>query len=99
MPRAERTAAHQEHHRGPTRRSQQSTPFGLGTKCIGPTTIFRLSPATPASHGGVLTRTVDLGALSPAGAIVAGDTIFFQAWFRSSGSFDLSDALQIDFVR
>ena len=79
-------------------RSQQAVSFGLGTLCVGPTKIFRLQPLLKTSAAGSLTNAVDYGALNPNGQPVAGETLFFQAWFRSNGSSDLSDGLAIDFA-
>jgi hypothetical protein len=78
--------------------TQQSVPFGLGTKCVGPSKVYRIQPLLNSGANGVLTKAVDYGALVSAGAIVAGDTWHFQAWFRSGGSFDLSDGVKISFT-
>ena len=79
--------------------TQQSTPFGQGTRCVGPSLTVRLQPLTSSGPGGVLTAPVDYGALAPAGTILAGDTWNFQAWFRAGGgTFDLSDAVSITFT-
>lgn len=78
--------------------TKANTPFGQGTKCIGPSSIFRITPAATSNHSGVLMRAVDYGNLSAAGAIHAGSTWNFQALFRVPGGFDLTDGLEITFV-
>ena len=80
-------------------RSQQATPFGNGTLCIGPSTVYRIQPSVTASVAGSIDKLVSYSTLPAAGKIQPGDTWHFQAWFRDgSASFDLTDAVQIDFV-
>ena len=78
--------------------TQQALPFGNGTKCVGPSSIFRLQGLLNSGSGGTFAKNVDYSTLVPAGSIHAGETWYFQAWFRSAGSFDLSDGLKISFV-
>jgi hypothetical protein len=71
-------------------------PFGNGMRCVGGS-VFRLPAVTPAPGSNVSTFAVDY--LSGHGlAITPGSTWNFQFWFRSAGTFDLSDALQIHFT-
>jgi len=79
-------------------------PFGAGWRCVGAggTGVFRLGVVT-SSPGGVASKTLDYTAqLNPSGVITAGSTWFFQFWYRDPGfggrDFNLSDALQVDFV-
>jgi len=79
--------------------TQQSVPFGAGTKCVGPSKIFRLQPLLTSSGSGTMTKAVDNTALNPSGTFLPGQTWYFQAWFRSGGWFDLSDGRAISFVQ
>jgi hypothetical protein len=71
-------------------------PFGNGFRCAGGT-LVRLAVVQP---DGTSMRSFALDYLSPGpiGMITPGSTRYFQFWFRSAGSFDLSDAVQIDFI-
>jgi V8-like Glu-specific endopeptidase len=77
----------------------QSIPFGNGTRCVGPSSTFRLQGLLNSGAGGVLQKSVDYNTLVPAGMVTAGDTWYFQAWFRAGGSFDLSDGVKISFTQ
>jgi len=79
--------------------TQQAVPFGAGTRCVGPSKIFRLQPLLTSNGAGTMTKAVDYAALVPSGQILPGQTWHFQAWFRSSGSFDLTDGRAISFVQ
>jgi V8-like Glu-specific endopeptidase len=78
--------------------TSQAVPFGGGTKCVGPSKILRIQGLLNSGAGGVLTKNVDYTTLAPSGQIGAGETWHFQAWFRSGGSFDLSDGVRISFT-
>lgn len=82
----------------------QQIPFGNGFRCIsgGGVGIFRLGTVT-SSAGGVATYAVDYTAQTlPNGIITAGSKWFFQFWYRDPNQppsdFNLSDALEVDFV-
>lgn len=73
-------------------------PLGAGTLCVG-SPQFRLRPTLQAMANGAFSRVVDLSAPpDPSGQVMAGATWSFQAWFRITGGFDLSDAVAITFV-
>jgi hypothetical protein len=81
-------------------------PFGDGTLCItaGSAAYFRFAPVmTDAS--GLAQQGIDLASpLQLAGTITHESTWFFQFWYtdtgaRSSGGFNLSDALEIRFCQ
>jgi hypothetical protein len=79
-------------------------PFGDGYVCIA-APVTRLGPPSDADAWGLLQRTLDFAAWpfdSGAGAIVAGSTWSFQAWYRDptgpgGSSTNTSDALEVDF--
>ena len=72
-------------------------PFGNGFRCVGGT-VLRL-PVIPAGAGSnVRTFGLDYLSSNASGMITPGSSWNFQLWFRSGGSFDLSDAVRIDFV-
>ena len=85
---------------------QASLPFGNGIRCVGAAGvgIFRLQPATVSSAFGDAVRAVDLTS-APAGSgpgqINAGDTWYFQFWYRDvaagGAGFNLSDAIAATF--
>ena len=79
--------------------TQQAVPFGNGVRCVGPSKIFRMQPLLDSGASGILTKAVDYGALVPNGQVMAGETWYFQAWFRAGGSFDLTDGIEISFVQ
>ena len=58
-----------------------------------------MQPLLNSGASGTLTKAVDYGALVPNGQVVAGETWYFQAWFRAGGSFDLTDGVEISFVQ
>jgi len=79
---------------------QSSLPFGNGIRC---TTGSPVRLAAHLATGQELGHQLDLNAPNgSAGAIVAGSTLYFQAWFRDPAAggadFDLSDGLEIVFV-
>ncbi len=69
-------------------------PFGAGVRCVAGS-VVRL-PLQGISAG-ALSFDLDLSTL-PAGGVVAGDTRYFQAWFRDAPGFDLSDGLRVGFT-
>lgn len=87
-----------------------SLAFGDGLRCVtaGSTGLYRLNPPTTSGPGGTLTRGPGLVAqsltLPGSGALVAGETYYFQAWFRDSvgspcgSGFNLSSGLQVTFT-
>ena len=78
--------------------AQAQSPLGSGTLCVGGS-IQRLNRAIQTPLNGMLERRIDLASPpSSGGQITAGSTWYFQAWFRTSAGFDLSDAVQISFV-
>jgi hypothetical protein len=72
-------------------------PFGNGFRCVGGS-VFRLTPVTPGPGSNVSAFALDYLA-GHGTAITPGSTWNFQFWFRSAGTFDLSDALQVQFGR
>ncbi len=78
---------------------ETQTAFGNGWRCVSGT--LRRFSVTSASAG-VLTRAVNNALRPAAGAVVAGSTWNFQAWFRDAAAggaaFNLSDGLRIPFV-
>lgn len=78
-------------------------PFGNGTRCVDGA-VFRLNPPTAMDATGRAERPLDFTA-PPAdagpGAIEAGDTWYFQFWFRDpaagGANFNLSDGYAIEF--
>lgn len=81
--------------------AQVLAPFGGGLRCVGGS-AHRLFPASVASGAGVLARDLRHANLPIGGAITAGDTWHFQAWFRDrfaqGASFNLSDGLSLTFL-
>jgi hypothetical protein len=86
---------------------QVFTPLGDGFQCVGPGALatYRLNPAVAIDGAGHIARPLDLNA-PPAntggGAIEAGNTWYFQFWFRDpsgpgGGGFNLSDGLGVPF--
>ena len=86
--------------------AQTSTPFGDGIRCVtsGGQGLFRLNPGQAVSSFGDLVRPLDL-TTAPAGSgpgqISAGETWYFQFWYRDvaagNAGFNLSDALSVVF--
>ncbi len=76
------------------------TPFGNGFRCVTGTTV-RLNPALPASASGTSARVLDLASPPAAGNIGAGNTVYFQCWYRNPAAggagFNLSDGLSATF--
>lgn len=74
-------------------------PFGDGFRCIG-SPFFR-RPAVPTRGVGVAIFPFDLGALSPAGQVRAGEVWRFQLWYRDvpagGALFNFSDGLRVLF--
>ena len=89
---------------GPTFYGAEQTqlPLGDGFHCVAGTELFRL-PVSLADPAGLLATVVDFtDPPSPAGAILAGSTWNFQAWYRDpaaggAGS-NLSDGLSVTFL-
>lgn len=79
--------------------AQTQVPFGHGYRCAGGS-LARL-PVHGADSGGVATFSLDLNALPVGGELVAGDTAYFQYWYRDPASgapgFNLSDGLEAVF--
>lgn len=81
--------------------SQVQLPFGNGTRCVGNSGsgVFRL-PVTYANAYGNVEHPVDF-LNGPAAVIQAGDTWYFQSWYRDPAAggafFDLTDGLAITF--
>lgn len=88
--------------------SQATVPFGDGLRCVGPggTGFFRFPVQSSGSSGEIalgpgivwLSHTFQ----NTAGAIDAGETWFFQAWFRDpagpcGSAFNLSNGIMIPF--
>jgi hypothetical protein len=61
-------------------------------------TLLRFQPTLSSPGSNTRTLALDYTSSGPAGMITPGSSWNFQFWFRSAGSFDLSDALRIDFV-
>ena len=75
----------------------QPLPFGQGYSCLGGT-LNRLGVVFPAVGQSASLFALDyLDPASAAGIITPGSIWYFQFWFRSGGSFDLSDGLEIQF--
>lgn len=72
-------------------------PFGNGFRCVGGA-VLRFQPTLSSPGSNTRTLALDYTSSGPAGMITPGSAWNFQFWFRSAGSFDLSDALRIDFV-
>ena len=82
--------------------NQVSNPFGNGVVCVGGA-LHRLSPATFSGGTGVITYALDLSAPPTAGgAIFAGSTWNFQAWYRDGvaggAGYNFSDGLEVQFA-
>lgn len=76
-----------------------ATPFGNGFLCVAPATVCRLFPILNSGAEGRFSMALDLADQPPSTcAIGAGSTLYFQAWFRDGGSFDLTDALTVEFT-
>ncbi|MFT7486951.1 MAG: hypothetical protein ACI9F9_002808, partial [Candidatus Paceibacteria bacterium] len=85
---------------------QASLPLGDGVRCVDAAGIgiFRLQPALVSSNFGDASRALDLNqapANSGPGMISAGDTWYFQYWYRdvaaAGAGFNLSDGLSVTF--
>lgn len=70
--------------------------FGNGFRCISQP-VFRTPIITPPPGSNTSTLALDYLVGNPS-IITPGSIWYFQFWFRSQGSFDLSDAVQIEFV-
>ena len=85
-------------------------PFGDGLRCVAPGTsgLNRFNPPNPSGPTGTMTRGPGLVAYSSnfpiAGHIAAGNTYYFQAWFRDPFSgpcgfgWNLTNGLEVTFV-
>jgi hypothetical protein len=75
-------------------------PFGNGLRCVqGGQALARLGPPVSSGVAGQLIHALDITRPPSSSAqILAGSTWNFQACFRDGGSWDLSDAMQIQFV-
>ena len=76
-----------------------SVPFGLGTRCVGGQTrrVFPIIQTAPGQTS--VSHALDYQIPSaPSVTIAPGSTFHFQYWFRSGGTFDLTNAVTIDFV-
>jgi len=77
--------------------TQTQVPFGNGWRCVG-NPLYRL-PTTTSNIFGDLYWPLDLNALPGGVQIHAGETWYFQAWYRDpaagGANFNSSDALQI----
>jgi hypothetical protein len=83
--------------------------FGDGLRCVspGPTGLHRFNPPNGSSPTGVMSRGPGIVSYSQnfpsGGAIQAGNTYYFQAWFRDPFSgpcgsgFNLSNGLEVTF--
>jgi len=75
------------------------TPFGNGRRCVGGQT-FRLRPGS--ANGTMLSHDVDF-TQGTAGAIGAGTSWHFQAWFRDlqagGAGYDTSNGLHLNFIQ
>ena len=78
----------------------QQTPFGNGFLCVsGSSGLCRLTPVVNAGAQGVLSKTIDFpNQPSNTCTITPGTTRHFQAWFRVGATFDLTDALTVQFT-
>jgi hypothetical protein len=79
---------------------QAPSPLGNGFLCIGGgSPLWRLGLASPGSGSTEASLAVDyLTPVNPAAQINAGSTWNFQYWFRSAGTSDTTDGIQILFV-
>jgi hypothetical protein len=73
----------------------QPLPFGNGFRCVS-NPVFRTPVITPPQGSNTSSLALDYLTGNPS-MITPGSTWYFQFWFRSQGTFDLSDAVQIDF--
>ena len=82
-------------------------PFGDGVRCVkaGEAGIYRLLPAVPSGALGDVSRPVDYNDApmdSGGGKVLAGDTWFFQYWYRDvpagASGFNLSNGLAVTFL-
>jgi hypothetical protein len=75
--------------------AQTQTPFGNGFRCVAGS-MFRL-PLGQANGSGVATRAINYNTLPPGGGITAGQTRYFQYWYRNPAGggalFNLSNGL------
>lgn len=78
---------------------QTNVPFGNGVRCIGGA-LFRL-PVVPANAAGIAQFGLNFNSLPPGSQILAGDTRFFQFWYRDVAAagafFNASSGLQVTF--
>lgn len=79
------------------------TPLGSGNLCIGPVGLQRIDPPALADSSGRADIALDLAAVPGHGAVVPGDRLYFQAWFRDllpgqPATMNLSESLRIDFL-
>jgi len=78
--------------------SQPATPLGAGFLCVGGgAPVWRLG-VVPSSAGNASQAVDYLTPPNPAAQITPGSTWHFQFWFRTPGSSNTTDALQIQFV-
>jgi hypothetical protein len=90
--------------------SAQQTPFGDGQLCVGPgnTGMFRFPPQDSGTEGviklgpGIVAYTH--ANFPPAGQIQAGDTWYFQTWYRDPNGpcgtdFNLTNGLKVEFTQ
>ena len=77
--------------------NQTLVPFGNGWRCVG-APLQRL-PATTSNMFGDMTWALNLNALPGGTVIHAGETWYFQAWYRDpaagGANYNASDALQV----
>ncbi len=80
--------------------AQPASPLGSGFLCVGGgQPNWRLDVVSVGTGESSASTQVDyLTPPSPAAQIVPGSTWNFQFWFRSAGTTDLTDALEIKFV-
>ncbi|MEZ6014089.1 MAG: FG-GAP repeat protein [Planctomycetota bacterium] len=78
---------------------QAQVPLGSGRLCISGA-LHRVYPPGASNAGGTFVRAIDYASLPSQGAISAGSTWNFQAWFRDTapGGFNLSSGLQVRFL-
>lgn len=78
--------------------AQLNLAFGNGRRCVGGT-VIRWAPMSTGS--GSVTMPVDFNNLPVGAAFAAGDTFYFQTWYRDPAGggafFNLSDGLDLDF--
>lgn len=80
-------------------RGSQSVPFGVSSLCVGggPFPVRRL-PTVNSGAGTTLTFALDQTTLPGGDVFGAGETIFFQAWFRvSTSANETSNGLEVPF--